>query len=131
MSESGINDATDETEASKRAALAYYEAMNSRDVDRILSTYTDDARTWVLGDGPYAGEHPVARETLALFLEAMDIRFTVLSMIAEGDTVAVELESEGSAGGRPYSNRYHNRLTIRDGRVAYLKEYFDTARAGG
>lgn len=119
------------TEASKRAALAYYEAMNSRDIDRILSAYTDDAKTWVLGEGPYAGEHPVARETLSLFLESMDIRFTVLSMIAEGDTVAVELESEGSAGGQPYANRYHNRLTIRDGRVAYLKEYFDTARVGG
>ena len=118
-------------EASKRAALAYYEAMNSRDIDRILATYTEDAKTWVLGEGPYAGEHPVARETLALFLKSMDIRFTILSMIAEDDTVAVELESEGTSGGQPYSNRYHNRLTIRDGRVAYLKEYFDTARVGG
>lgn len=116
---------------SKRVALAYYEAMNTRDVDRILACYTEDAKTWVLGEGPYAGEHPVARETVAQFLAAMDIRFSVLSIIAEGDDVAVELESEGTAGGQPYANRYHNRLTIRDGRVAYLKEYFDTARAGG
>lgn len=114
----------------KRIVRAYYEAMNSRDLDRILEIYAEGARTWVLGTGPWAGEHPVARESLEAFLKSMEIRFTIVSMIAEGDTVAVELESEGTAGGRPYSNRYHNLLTIRDGRVAYLKEYFDTARAG-
>ena len=118
-------------EEAKRVALAFYEAMNSRDLDRILDMYAEDAKTWVLGTGPWAGEHAVARETLAAFLGAMEIRFTVHSMIAEGDTVAVELESEGTSGGRPYANRYHNLLTIRDGRVAYLKEYFDTALAGG
>lgn len=119
------------SEESKRVALAYYEAMNSRDLEKILAMYTDDAKTWVLGTGPFAGEHPVARETLGVFLQSMEIRFDVLGMIAEGDTVAVEVESQGTASGHPYANRYHNLLTIRDGRVAYLKEYFDTAAAGG
>ena len=121
-----------DAEAAKRTVRAYYDAMNARDVDGILALYTEDARTWVLGEGPYAGWHPVSRATLSGFLEtASELRFTILSMIAEGDQVAVELESEGVMAGKPYANRYHNLITVRDGRVAELKEYFDTARAGG
>jgi ketosteroid isomerase-like protein len=119
------------SEESKAVARAYYDAMNSRDLDSILSWYTDDARTWVLGDGPYAGFHSVSRELLGGFLEAFELRFTILSMIAEGDQVALEVESEGTLAGEPYSNRYHNLVTVRDGKVAELKEYFDTAKAGG
>ncbi len=119
------------SEESKAVARAFYDAMNSRDVDAILASYTNDARTWVLGEGPYAGFHPVSRELLGGFLKAGEIRFTILSMISEGDVVALEVESEGSMGGRPYSNRYHNLITLREGKVAELKEYFDTAKAGG
>lgn len=119
------------SEESKAVARGYYEAMNSRDLDEILGWYTDDARTWVLGDGPYAGSHAVSRELLGGFLESFDLRFTILSMISEGDKVAFEVESEGTLAGQPYSNRYHNLITVRDGKVAELREYFDTARAGG
>ena len=119
------------TEESKAVALAYYEAMNSRDLDRIMGCYTEDATTWVLGSGPYAGTHSVTRALLGGFLESIELRFTILSMIAEGDKVAIELESEGAMGGKPYVNRYHNLIRVRDGRVAELSEYFDTALAGG
>jgi hypothetical protein len=118
-------------EESKAVARAYYEAMNSRDLDRILACYTEDATTWVLGTGAFAGTHPVSRGALSAFLESMSLRFTILSMIAEGDRVAVELESEGTLAGKPYSNRYHNLVIVREGRVAQLKEYMDTAAAGG
>lgn len=120
------------SEEAKKIARAYYDAMNSRDLDAIMAMYTEDARTWVLGEGPYAGYNPVSRELLGEgFLKAFDLRFTILSMISEGDVVSLEVESEGTLGGKPYSNRYHNRITVRDGKVAELKEYFDTARAGG
>jgi len=118
-------------EEAKAVARGYYDAMNSRDLDAILDCYTDDAKTWVLGDGPFAGTHPVSRELLAGFLEAFEIRFTILSMISEGNKVAFEVESDGTLAGKPYSNRYHNLITVRDGKVAELREYFDTAKAGG
>ena len=119
------------SQESKAVTRAYYDAMNSRDLDAILAMYTDDARTWVLGEGSFAGFHSVSRELLAGFLDAFEIRFTILSMISEGDKVALEVESEGTLAGKPYSNRYHNLVTVRDGKVAELKEYFDTAKAGG
>ncbi len=120
------------SESAKDVARAYYDAMNGRDVDAIMGCYTPDARTWVLGEGPFAGWHPVSREMLGAFLATFsELRFTIHSMIAEGDRVALEVESEGVQAGRPYANRYHNLITVRDGKVAELKEYFDTARAGG
>jgi ketosteroid isomerase-like protein len=119
------------SQESKAVARRFYDAMNSQDLDTILACYTDDAKTWVLGEGPYAGTHPVSRELLGGFLASCDLRFTIRSMISEGEKVALEVESEGTLAGRPYANRYHNLITVRDGRVAELKEYFDTAKAGG
>lgn len=120
-----------DAEASKAVVVAYYDAMNTKDLEAILAIYTEDARTWVLGEGPYSGYHPVSREMLRGFLKSMELQFEIVSMIAEADKVAVELKSTGIAGGQPYANRYHNLVTVRDGRVAEIKEYFDTARAGG
>ncbi|HPG28923.1 MAG: nuclear transport factor 2 family protein [Spirochaetaceae bacterium] len=116
----------------KSVARAFYDAMNARDVEAILALYTEDARTWVLGEGPFAGWHPVSRAALEGFFGIFpELRFEIRSMISEGDVVAMEVESAGRMNDRPYANRYHNRLLVRDGRVAELKEYFDTARAGG
>lgn len=119
------------SEEAKKVARAYYDAMNSQDLDAIMAMYTDDARTWVLGDGPYAGYNTVSRDLLGGFLAAFNLRFKILSMISEGNRVSMEVESDGTLAGARYSNRYHNLVTVRDGKVAELKEYFDTVRAGG
>lgn len=118
-------------EAAKAVVRRYYDAMNARDLDAVMACYAEGARTWVLGTGPYAGWNAVSRELLAGFFETFDMKFEIHSMIAEGDIVACEVESEGTMAGKPYANRYHNLLKLRDGRVAELKEYFDTALAGG
>lgn len=129
MSRTETAEATETTEATKAVVHAFYDAMNARDLDAILALYTDDASTWVLGEGPYAGRNPVSRALMGSFLEMSDLRFTIVSMIAEGDRAAIELESEGKLGGKAYRNRYHNLIVVRDGRVAELKEYFDTMLA--
>ena len=81
----------------KQVARAYYDAMNSKDLDAIMALYAKGARTWVLGEGPYAGYNEVSRELLGGFLEAFDIKFTIVSMLSEGDVVSMEVESEGHA----------------------------------
>jgi hypothetical protein len=55
------------------------------------------------------------------------LRMTPTGMVAEGDRVAVEAESYGElANGRVYDQRYHFLMTIRDGRIAEVREYLDT-----
>jgi ketosteroid isomerase-like protein len=116
----------------KAVVRAYYDALNRRDIDALMSIYTDDARTWVAGQGPFAGWHPVSREALEGFFKMFEtLKFTLLDMTAEGERVALEIESEGTLQGAPYANQYHNLVVVKGGKVAVLKEYFDTARAGG
>ena len=55
------------------------------------------------------------------------LRMKVHSLIAEGDKVALEVESHGELrNGRVYENQYHALITVRDGRIAEVKEYMDT-----
>jgi len=55
------------------------------------------------------------------------LHMTVKGMVAEGDKVAVELESRGELdNGRLYNNEYHLLMTIRDGKVHAVKEYYDS-----
>jgi ketosteroid isomerase-like protein len=52
---------------------------------------------------------------------------TVKGAIAEGDKVALEIESYGKLqNGRIYNNEYHVLMTIRDGKICDVKEYLDT-----
>ena len=73
----------------KSVARAFYDAMNARDVEAILALYTEDARTWVLGEGPFAGWHPVSRAALEGFFGIFpELRFEIRSMISEGGSSA-------------------------------------------
>ena len=114
----------------REVVRAYYDALNRRDIDALMALYADDAQTWVLGQGPFAGWHPVSREALEGFFQMFEtLKFTILEMTAEGERVALEIESEGTLQGAPYTNQYL--VIVRVGRVAALKDFFDTARAGG
>lgn len=58
------------------------------------------------------------------------VRVTVRSMIAEGNKVAVEAESYAEMGnGKIYNNLYHFLVTVRDGKIDYVKEYTDFLHA--
>jgi hypothetical protein len=58
------------------------------------------------------------------------LRIVPLSMIAEGDRVAVEAESFAElTNGKVYNNRYHFFFELADGKVTKVREYMDTAHA--
>lgn len=55
------------------------------------------------------------------------LRMTVKSLMAEGDKVALEVESYGELrNGRIYNQEYHFSITIRDGKISAVREYLDT-----
>jgi ketosteroid isomerase-like protein len=55
---------------------------------------------------------------------------TVLGSVAEGDSVAVEVESSGDLkNGRQYRQQYHFLLAFRDGKISAVREYLDTQHA--
>jgi len=120
-----------EIEANKQIARDFMEAMSSGEAERILALYSDDVSVWTAGSLPFSGLHD--RREVAALCEGLlgafpeGLRFSIQAMTAEGERVAIEAEGLGThASGQVYHQRYHFLLVIRDGKIAQMKEYFDT-----
>jgi len=121
-------------EANKSIAARFFELLSSGNTADALNLLSDDATYWILGDPsvmPSAG--PNSKTKMARIFGAMasqmskGMRIAPKDMIAEGDQVAIEAESYGELdNGRVYNNRYHIRMTIRDGKITDAREYLDT-----
>lgn len=124
-------------ENAKRIVQSLFDRFSAGDVDGVMDLLADDV-TWRLPGKPermpIAGDYDKAR-LRALFermLSALDggLKMTVLGMVAEGDRVAVEVESSGDLrNGRRYRQQYHFLMIVRDGRIATVREYLDTQHA--
>ena len=99
-------------ETNKNLTAAFFEAMQRADADAIADAYCEEIRSFAAG-------------VLDAFPEGL--AFTVHTMTAEGDRVAVEATSAGRhVSGRDYRNQYHFLFTWKEGRIIELKEYMDT-----
>jgi ketosteroid isomerase-like protein len=122
------------TEQNKQLVAEFFGRFNDRDLAGALGMLADDVNWWISGKPeaqPAAGPHDKAQITALLQNMGRRLKnglaMTVKGMIAEGDRVAVELESHGELeNGRVYNNEYHMLITIRDGRIAEIREYLDT-----
>ena len=125
------------TEGNKRTALELFARFSASDIPGVLALMTDDV-TWRLPGKPELS--PVAgiynKERLKRLFDRMHaqleggLHMTVLGLVAEGNNVAVEVESQGDLrNGRKYRQQYHFLITFRDGKIASVREYLDTHHA--
>ena len=121
-------------EDNKRLAQAMVDALTRADVEWVKENYAEDFRIWVTGSLPFSGENDKAGAlagmpaVLDLFPEGLT--FTIHSMVAEGDRVAIEASSSGTTfRGDQYAQEYHFLMRARDGKIAEWKEYMDTEHA--
>ena len=122
------------TEANKTIVAAFFSHFATNDIDAVLDTMSDDATWWIAGkrtDLPTAGQH--SKASIARIFRRMaeeipnGLHMTIKGALAEGDKVALEMESRGELrNGRVYNNEYHTILTIRGGKVCDVREYLDT-----
>ncbi|HEV8630815.1 MAG TPA: nuclear transport factor 2 family protein [Thermoanaerobaculia bacterium] len=122
------------SEQNKAVATELFRRFSAGDIAGVLEMMADDATWWIVGKPelmPAAGDH--SKEQIARVFHNMARRLpnglalTIKGAIAEGDKVAVELESHGElSNGRTYNNVYHTMMTIRDGKVREVREYLDT-----
>jgi ketosteroid isomerase-like protein len=125
------------TEDNKRSAVELFARFSASDIPGVLDLMTDDV-TWRVPGKPELS--PVAgiynKERLKRLFGRMlaqlegGLQMTVLGLLAEGNDVAVEVESQGDLrNGRKYRQQYHFLITFRDGKIAAVREYLDTHHA--
>ena len=114
-----------------------YEAFGRGDVERILASVTDDTEWAFNGARPEVPWHKTFRgkKELPGFFQAMatDLRmqkFEPRKFIAAGDDVVVHLalEYEVTRTGKRVAEEQLQWWTLRDGRVARLVHFEDTAQ---
>jgi len=117
----------------KAIITRFFEALNKGDVDFIVDTYAADGCVQTMGNtllsGIFSREQIAAAAGGIFDVFPEGLKFTALSMVGEGDKVAVEATSEGlHICGQIYTNEYHFLFEFRAGKLLRLKEYMDTER---
>lgn len=123
-----------DAQRNKQLAAEFFGRFSAGDLPGVMASFTDDATWWIPGKReqmPSAGLYEKARigRLFQAMADAMNgpLQMTVRSAIAEGDEVAVEVESRGELrNGRVYEQQYHFRMKFRDGKVCAVREYLDT-----
>jgi hypothetical protein len=121
-------------ERNKQIASEFFSRFSANDIEGALDTMADDATWWIAGrqaSTPVAGiqsKTRIARIFYRMIEQTTDgLRMTVKGMTAEGDRVALELESYGKLkNGRIYNQEYHTLMVMRDGKISAVREYLDT-----
>jgi ketosteroid isomerase-like protein len=126
-----------DTDRNRATANRFFELFSASDIDRALALMSDDATWRIPGTkelSPTAGVY--TKEKIGrLFRRMVDalssgLQMTVLSSIAEGERVALEVVSSGDLkNGRRYRQEYHFLIEFRDGMICAVREYLDTQHA--
>jgi ketosteroid isomerase-like protein len=120
-------------EDNKRVVREFCDHFKKSNVDGLIDAMTDDATWWVNGKPhlfPSSGTKTkeeaerMFRNMLSAYTDGLDMQ--IVSIIGEGDIVAAETRSHATTRtGRVYENEYALFFTIRDGKVAKVREYTD------
>jgi ketosteroid isomerase-like protein len=121
-------------EENKQVARQFIDCFNASDIAGALDLLTDDATWWIAGNPeqlPAAGLYNKGKIARLLYNMAgqlpKGLKMTVKGLVAEGEKVAMEVESYGELrNGRVYNQQYHFLLTMREGKINAIKEYLDT-----
>jgi ketosteroid isomerase-like protein len=120
------------TETNKELVREYWRHINDNQSSEVLNLCTDDFQFWFPGEGRGFQTREQCQETFASIFDIFPegLIFTLYEMTAEGDRVALEAESHGvHKSGKNYNNHYHFLFRMRDGKIAEIREYGDTAHA--
>ena len=120
-------------EKNKELVQEFFNLLSSGS-EKYLDFYNYESVIWTAGENAIGGSRSksevvgFAKSVLDSFPEG--ITFNVVNLVAENDYVAAEVE--GSAmhvSGKPYNNKYHFLLKVKDNEILELKEYMDTQLA--
>ncbi|MGH0033097.1 MAG: nuclear transport factor 2 family protein [Myxococcota bacterium] len=121
----------------KQIVLAFLEALSRGDREAARAAFHPDAR-WKYppslgGPGVHEGRDAIFDVYFAVDEKlyetgTREYDIEVLSALAEGNRVAVEMRHRGTTrrSGEPYASDYFVLYELRDGRIREVHEYFDS-----
>jgi ketosteroid isomerase-like protein len=122
---------SEQEQKNKELTLNFFVLMDQGDANGIADTYADDGYVQTMGHTLISGKR--GKEETRVFAGGIlsafpkGLKFTIHSMTAESDRVAVEASSRGAhVSGALYTNDYHFLFRWRDNKLVELKEYMDT-----
>ena len=121
-------------EDNKQIIRSFYEAGNAGDMDTVVGLLADDI-TWTnIGttsvSGVYRGKQELMEKLLGpLFAQLKSgIHMTIKRLVGEDDIVVAETQGAAETlEGVRYDNTYCWIARLRDGQIAEVTEYLDTA----
>jgi ketosteroid isomerase-like protein len=107
----------------------YYDALDTGDVDRIASFFTDDAVHYYTRLGPHEGARAIA-ENAKLGVEHLDGQWHLYNGIEEGDQAVIEwaMTWRDPETGERRLDRGTEWFLFRDGKIAEVRAYFHGGR---
>jgi ketosteroid isomerase-like protein len=121
----------------RQTAAEFYARFSAGDVPGAAALLSSDATWWLAGERELSSAarwH--TKDEIARLFTLMTSRLkggltmTVKNAIAEGDLVALEVQSDGElTNGRHYHNRCHTAMRVSDGKIREVREYSDTQHA--
>ena len=118
----------------KQIVLDFYAAGARGDMEACMALLADDVAWTNIGttkfSGTYVGKTALVEQLLGPLFGALKagIASEIEQLTAEGDIVVAQTQGTAEThGGAAYNNTYCQVIRIRDGRIAEVKEYFDTA----
>jgi len=119
------------SESNKALVSEFFAALNRGDANTVINTYAVNGNLQTMGNTLISGtfsRDQIAASVAGIFeVFPKGLKFTDLTMVAEGDKVAVEAVSVGEhISGQTYGNEYHFLFEFHDGKLLKLKEYMDT-----
>ena len=122
------------SEQNKVVVIKFIEAFSDGDAETAKTCLAPDAKTVARGFGKLSGVRPydIVVATTAAFKDLIPsgLQPCFLSVIAEGDRVAVEFEGNATlANGERYCNEYCMVFTLENGLIKTVNEYYCTILA--
>ncbi|MSO76384.1 MAG: nuclear transport factor 2 family protein [Alphaproteobacteria bacterium] len=119
---------------SEAQVRAIFRNMETGNRPGFLAGVHDDVDWTVLGTHPLAGHYTSKASFVAATYERLkrllvgDSLMTIVSVLVAGETAIVEMQGRATArNGDPYNNVFCWICTFRDGKIAKVRAYLDSA----
>ncbi|MGQ8366325.1 nuclear transport factor 2 family protein [Glaciecola sp. 1036] len=118
----------------KEIVLEFYAAGGRGDMDTCLSLISDEIIWTNIGStkfsGTFKGKQALLNDLLGPLFGQLKagITSTIENVICEGNTVVIQTKGQAETHeGKAYNNTYCQVMTVENGKIIQVTEYFDTA----